>query len=55
MLEEPRSGAPRNLTDDLMGGGTPAEIFLDVFDIYAETGMSPLLHEVTAPSLVLTG
>lgn len=38
-----------------MGGGTPAEIFLDVFDIYAEPEMSPRLHEVTAPSLVLTG
>lgn len=34
---------------------TPAEIFLNVFDIYAETEMSPWLHEVTAPSLVLTG
>ena len=34
---------------------TPAEIFLNVFDIYAESEMSPWLHEVTAPSLVLTG
>ncbi|MGO4175518.1 alpha/beta fold hydrolase [Bosea sp. TAF32] len=34
---------------------TDPEIFLNVFDIYAETEMSPWLHEVTAPSLVLTG
>lgn len=34
---------------------TPAEIFLNVFDIYAETEMSPWLHEIDAPSLVLTG
>lgn len=34
---------------------TPAEIFLNVFDIYAETEMAPWLHEVRAPSLVLTG
>lgn len=34
---------------------TPGEIFLNVFDIYAETEMAPWLHEVTAPSLVLTG
>ena len=32
-----------------------AEVFLNVFDIYAETEMSPWLHEVVAPSLVLTG
>ncbi|MEW6633771.1 MAG: alpha/beta hydrolase [Pseudomonadota bacterium] len=34
---------------------TPAEVFLNVFDIYAETEMSPWLHEVVAPCLVLTG
>lgn len=34
---------------------TPPEVFLNVFQIYAETEMSPWLHEVTAPSLVLTG
>lgn len=34
---------------------TPAEVFLNVFHIYAETEMSPWLHEVTAPSLVMTG
>lgn len=34
---------------------TNPDVFLNVFDIYAETEMSPWLHEVTAPSLVLTG
>ena len=34
---------------------TPAEVFLNVFDIYAETEMAPWLHEITAPSQVLTG
>jgi len=35
--------------------GTPADIFLCVFDIYGETEMAPWLHEVDAPCLVLTG
>jgi len=34
---------------------TPADIFLNVFDIYAETEMGPWLHEITAPAMVLTG
>lgn len=34
---------------------TPPEIFLNVFDIYAETEMGPWLHEINAPSQVLTG
>lgn len=34
---------------------TPADVFLNVFRIYAETEMAPWLHEVTVPSLVLTG
>jgi pimeloyl-ACP methyl ester carboxylesterase len=34
---------------------TDAQVFLSVFDIYAETEMAPWLHEVQAPSLVLTG
>jgi len=34
---------------------TPADVFLSVFHVYAETEMAPWLHEVTAPSLVLTG
>ncbi|MEQ8898563.1 MAG: alpha/beta hydrolase [Roseovarius sp.] len=35
--------------------GMSAEVFLNVFHIYAETEMAPWLHEVKAPSLVLTG
>ncbi len=35
--------------------GTDAEVFLNVFRIYATVEMSPWLHKVTAPSLVLTG
>ena len=31
------------------------EVFLNVFRIYATTEMAPWLHEVAAPSLVLTG
>lgn len=34
---------------------TDPEVFLSVFDIYAETEMAPWLHEVTQPCLVLTG
>lgn len=34
---------------------TPPEVFLNVFHIYAQTEMSPWLHQVTAPSLVMTG
>lgn len=34
---------------------TPPEVFLNVFDIYASTEMSPWLQDVEAPSLVLTG
>jgi pimeloyl-ACP methyl ester carboxylesterase len=34
---------------------TDGDVFLNVFDIYAETEMAPWLHDVTAPSLVLTG
>ncbi|VDC29489.1 alpha/beta fold hydrolase [Pseudogemmobacter humi] len=34
---------------------TPADIFLNVFDIYAETEMGPWLHEISIPAQVLTG
>ena len=34
---------------------TNPDVFLNVFDIYAETEMGPWLHEITAPSQVLTG
>ena len=35
--------------------GTNPDVFLNVFRIYAGTEMAPWLHQVTAPSLVLTG
>jgi pimeloyl-ACP methyl ester carboxylesterase len=34
---------------------TDPEVFLNVFDIYAETEMAPWLHEVRAPAQVITG
>ncbi len=34
---------------------TDQQVFADVFQLYSETEMSPWLHEVTAPALVLTG
>lgn len=34
---------------------TGKDIFLTVFDIYADTEMAPWLHEIGCPSLVLTG
>ena len=34
---------------------TPAEVFLNVFDIYAETEMAPWLQEVKAPAQIITG
>ena len=35
--------------------GTNADVFLNVFRIYATTEMSPWLGEIKVPSLVLTG
>ncbi len=35
--------------------GTPVDVFLSVFWIYATTEMAPWLHEVKHPCLVLTG
>jgi pimeloyl-ACP methyl ester carboxylesterase len=35
--------------------GTPAEVFLSVFDVYASTEMAAWLPEVAVPCLVLTG
>ena len=34
---------------------TPADVFLNVFDIYAQTEMAPWLHQVACPCLVMTG
>ena len=33
----------------------PADIFLNLFDIYAETEMAPWLHKIQAPAQVVTG
>ena len=34
---------------------TDPDVFLNVFRIYADTEMSPWLHQIKAPSLILTG
>lgn len=34
---------------------TDPQVFLNVFDIYAETEMAPWLHQVTAPAQIITG
>ena len=34
---------------------TDPEVFLNVFDIYAETEMAPWLHEIRAPAQIITG
>lgn len=34
---------------------TDAQVFLNVFDIYAETEMAPWLHQVKAPCQIITG
>lgn len=34
---------------------TDPEVFLNVFDIYAECEMAPWLHQVTAPAQIITG
>ena len=34
---------------------TPADIFLNVFDIYAGTEMGPWLHNISAPCQLVTG
>ena len=34
---------------------TPADVFLNVFDIYADTEMGPWLKEITVQTMVLTG
>jgi 3-oxoadipate enol-lactonase len=35
--------------------GTPEEVFLNVFDIYAETEMAPWLADLRVPAQVITG
>jgi pimeloyl-ACP methyl ester carboxylesterase len=34
---------------------TPSEVFLNVFDIYAGVDMGPWLHEIKAPTQIITG
>lgn len=34
---------------------TDRQVFLNVFDIYAETEMAPWLHQVAAPAQIITG
>jgi len=34
---------------------TEPDVFLNVFDIYAETEMGPWLHEIAAPAQIITG
>ena len=50
---ETRPDAIQNRIDQVLG--TPEEVFLSVFDVYAGTEMAPWLHEVTCPCLVMTG
>ena len=35
--------------------GTPPDVFLSVFHVYAETEMAAWLHEIDVPCLILTG
>ena len=48
-----RPDAIRNRLSQVLG--TPEEVFLSVFDVYAGAEMAPWLHEVTCPCLVVTG
>ena len=50
---EARPDAIQNRIEQVLG--TPEEVFLSVFDVYAGTEMAPWLHEVACPCLVLTG
>ena len=50
---EKRPDAIQNRIDQVLG--TPEEVFLSVFDVYAGTEMAPWLQEVTCPCLVMTG
>ena len=50
---EARPDAIQNRIEQVLG--TPEEVFLSVFDVYAGTEMAPWLHEVACPCLVMTG
>jgi len=48
-----RPDAIRNRIEQVLG--TPEDVFLSVFDVYAGAEMGPWLHEVACPCLVMTG
>ena len=50
---EARPDAIQNRIEQVLG--TPADVFLSVFDVYAGAEMAPWLHEVACPCLVMTG
>ena len=50
---EARPDAIRNRIEQVLG--TPEEVFLSVFDVYAGAEMAPWLHEILCPCLVMTG
>ena len=50
---EERPDAIRNRIEQVLG--TPEDVFLSVFDVYAGTEMAPWLHEISCPCLVMTG
>ena len=50
---EAQPDAIRNRIEQVLG--TPEEVFLSVFDVYAGAEMAPWLHEISCPCLVMTG
>ena len=50
---ETRPDAIQNRIEQVLG--TPEDVFLSVFDVYAGAEMAPWLHELTCPCLVMTG
>jgi len=48
-----RPDAIQNRIEQVLG--TPEDVFLSVFDVYAGSEMAPWLHELTCPCLVMTG
>ncbi|MDP6868169.1 MAG: alpha/beta fold hydrolase [Acidimicrobiales bacterium] len=50
---ETRPDAIQNRIEQVLG--TPEDVFLSVFDVYAESEMAPWLHELACPCLVMTG
>ena len=48
-----RPDAIQNRIEQVLG--TPEDVFLSVFDVYAESEMAPWLNEVACPCLVMTG